>query len=55
MAFTFWLLRMAFPLDAIEADIRKAVLEDSTIMKWTEGKEPKKFIFIKGKMINVVV
>jgi leucyl-tRNA synthetase len=25
------------------------------VQKWMEGKEVKKFIFVKGKMVNVVI
>ncbi len=48
-------LEMEFPLDAEQASIEKDVLADETIQKWLEGKSPKKFIYVKGKMINVVV
>lgn len=46
---------MEFPLDAEESFVKDAVMADETIIKWLEGKEPKKFIYVKGKMINVVV
>ena len=46
---------MEFPLDAEQSSIEKEVLADETIQKWMEGKAPKKFIYVKGKMINVVV
>jgi leucyl-tRNA synthetase len=46
---------MRFALDESEANIRKEVLANETIAKWLDGKEPKKFIYVKGKMINVVV
>jgi len=48
-------IEMEFPLDAEQSDIERAVLADETIQKWLEGKTPKKFIYVKGKMINVVV
>lgn len=48
-------LEMEFPLDAEAAHVEREVLSDETIKKWMEGKEPKKFIYVKGKMINVVV
>ncbi len=48
-------IEMEFPLDAEQAVVEKEVLADDTIKKWMEGKEPKKFIYVKGKMINVVV
>jgi leucyl-tRNA synthetase len=44
-----------FALDAPQADIEAAVLADATVQKWMEGKPLRKFIFVKGKMINVVV
>jgi len=48
-------VEMEFLLDADPADIEREVLADATIMKWTEGNPPKKFIYVKGKMINVVI
>jgi leucyl-tRNA synthetase len=48
-------VEMEFAADAEEADVKKEVLDNETIKKWLEGKEPKKFIYVKGKMINVVV
>ncbi len=46
---------MEFPLDMDQSQIQLEVLADETIQKWLEGKEPKKFIYVKGKMINVVI
>ena len=46
---------MEFPLDAEQSAIEQEVLANETIQKWLEGKTPKKFIYVKGKMINVVV
>jgi len=48
-------LEMEFPLDAQKAAIEQAVLADEGVVKWMEGKPVKKFIFVEGKMINVVV
>ena len=48
-------IEMEFPLDADPTVVEKEVLSDETIKKWLEGKEPKKVIYVKGKMINVVV
>jgi leucyl-tRNA synthetase len=48
-------IEMEFPLDAAQEIVEKEVLADATIIKWLEGKEPKKIIYVKGKMINVVV
>ena len=38
-----------------QADVEKIVLENETVQKWLEGKTPKKIIYVKNKMINVVI
>ncbi len=48
-------IEMEFPLNSPQEAIEKEVLANPTIIKWMEGKSPKKVIFVKGKMINVVV
>ena len=42
-------------LDASSEEVEKIVLANDTIQKWLEGKAPKKIIFIKGKMVNLVI
>lgn len=42
-------------LNATQQDIESMVMVDPTVIKWLEGKTPKKIIFVKGKMINVVI
>jgi leucyl-tRNA synthetase len=44
-----------FSLSATQAEIEPVVLADELIQKWLEGKTPKKIIFVKGKIINMVV
>jgi leucyl-tRNA synthetase len=46
---------LTFTLDAEQKDIEPVVLANDIVQKWLEGKQPKKFIFVKNKMINVVV
>lgn len=46
---------LEFALDAEQAFIEKEVLSNVVIQKWLEGKEPKKFIYVPGRMINVVI
>jgi leucyl-tRNA synthetase len=46
---------MNISLDAAQPDVEKMVLENEVVKKWLEGKAPKKIIFVKGKMVNVVV
>jgi len=45
---------LAFPQDATQQQVEQDVLADPTVQKWLEGKPPKKVIYVKGKMINVV-
>ena len=42
-------------LDAAQPEVEKMVLKNEVVQKWLEGKPPKKIIFVKGKMVNVVV
>jgi leucyl-tRNA synthetase len=42
-------------LDLDEATVRATVLSNEIIQKWTNGTEPKKFIFVKGRIINLVL
>jgi len=42
-------------LDADQAAVEPVVLDNEVVQKWLEGKAPKKIIYVKGKMINVVV
>jgi leucyl-tRNA synthetase len=46
---------ISFDLDATSQHIETTVLATETVQKWMEGKPLKKFIFVKGKMINIVV
>ena len=48
-------IELEFPLDAEQSFIEQTVLNHETIQKWLEGKQPKKIIFVKGKMINIVI
>lgn len=41
--------------DASEESVKKLVLADSKIISWIDGKEIKKFIYVKGRIINIVV
>ena len=46
---------IAIALDATEAKVQEIVLNNELIQKWVEEKPIKKLIFVKGKMINVVI
>jgi leucyl-tRNA synthetase len=47
--------QMNFALDMPKEDIEKVVLASEIVLKWTEGKPPKKVIVVQGKIVNVVV
>ena len=42
-------------LDITQQEVEPIVLNNETLQKWLGGKQPKKIIFVKGKMINVVI
>ncbi|HKO81652.1 MAG TPA: class I tRNA ligase family protein, partial [Chitinophagaceae bacterium] len=46
---------MDISLDASQPEVEKMVLDNEVVKKWLDGKQPKKIIFVKGKMVNVVV
>ncbi|RZK39485.1 MAG: leucine--tRNA ligase [Pedobacter sp.] len=46
-------LNLSLSLD--EAQVKEAVLSNEQVQSYLEAKEPKKIIFVKGKIINLVV
>lgn len=42
-------------LDATQQQVEELVLADDIVKKWLDGNRPKKVIYVKNKMINVVV
>ncbi len=46
---------MNISLDAAQSEVEKLILKNEVVKKWLEGKPPKKIIYVKNKMINVVV
>jgi leucyl-tRNA synthetase len=47
--------KIQLPLDMPGEEIRERVLDHEKAQKWTEGKEPKRFIHVPRKIINLVV
>ena len=41
--------------DADEAKAMKCMQENEQILRWLEGKKPKKIVYIPGKILNIVV
>ena len=46
---------ISIALDATQEQVEAIVLSNELIKKWVEDKPVKKFIFVKGKMVNVVI
>lgn len=46
---------MVISLDATQQEVEKLALENDIVQKWLEGKAPKKIIYVKNKMVNVVM
>jgi leucyl-tRNA synthetase len=46
---------LTIALDATQQQVEAIVLADETVKKWLEGKTPKKIIYVKNKMVNLVV
>ncbi|HEX3167314.1 MAG TPA: leucine--tRNA ligase, partial [Chitinophagaceae bacterium] len=46
---------LTLALDATQQQVEEIVLKDVVVQKWLEGKQPKKIIYVKNKMINVVI
>lgn len=42
-------------LDASQGDVEKIILANEVVKKWLDGKPHKKIIYVKGKMVNVVL
>jgi leucyl-tRNA synthetase len=47
--------QLTLPLEISQSEVENIVLNDSVVQKWLEGKKPKKIIYVKNKMINVVL
>ncbi len=46
---------ISLSLELQQAEVEKEVLANDIVQKWLEGKAPKKIIYVKNKMINVVI
>ena len=42
-------------LEATQKQVEELVLSNDIVKRWLEGKEPKKVIYVKGRMVNIVV
>ncbi len=46
---------MNITLDATQEEVEKMVMTNDIIQRWLENRQPKKIIYVRNKMINVVV
>jgi leucyl-tRNA synthetase len=46
---------MTLSLDATQEEVESMVLRNPAVVKWLEGRTPKKVVYVRNKMINVVV
>ncbi|MFT3904490.1 MAG: leucine--tRNA ligase [Niabella sp.] len=46
---------MTISLEAAQETVEQMVLANDIVQKWLDGKPPKKIIYVKNKMVNVVV
>jgi leucyl-tRNA synthetase len=42
-------------IETSEEEIKKLALASEKVQKWLEGKEPKKIIYVKGRLVSIVV
>jgi leucyl-tRNA synthetase len=47
--------QLVMDLNADQKQVEEIVLQNAVVQKWLEGKAPKKIIYVKGKMVNVVI
>jgi leucyl-tRNA synthetase len=47
--------RVEVPANTPEAEVRQLALSSESVKRHLDGKPPKKFIFIKDKMLSIVV
>jgi len=47
--------KLLLPLDMPDEEMENAVLSDERAIKWLEGKQPRRIIIVKGRIINVVI
>jgi leucyl-tRNA synthetase len=48
-------VKISLPLEMSQDDVQNQVLANEVVQKWMEGNALKKFIFVKGRMVNLVV
>jgi leucyl-tRNA synthetase len=47
--------RITVPVDISESDAREHALANESVQKLLEGREPRQVIYVKGRLVNVVI
>ena len=47
--------RISVPLDSLQAEVERIALKDKKVAEWLSGKQIKKMVYVKNKILNVVV
>ncbi|MEC3881339.1 leucine--tRNA ligase [Parapedobacter sp. 10938] len=48
-------LNLTLPLDLEQADVERAVLANEDVLRYLDGKPVRKVVYVKGRIVNVVV
>jgi leucyl-tRNA synthetase len=46
---------MIVTTDISEEEAKQKAMQSEKVQKWLEGREPKKVIYVKGKLISIVI
>ena len=47
--------KLTLSVDTNEEDVKKQALSEENVQKFLSGKEPSKVIYVRGKIVNIVV
>jgi leucyl-tRNA synthetase len=48
-------MNLMMPLNLDAPEVEQLVLANEDVLKYLDGKSPKKVIFVKGKIVNLVI
>ena len=46
---------LTLDLNITQQEVEEIIMNNEVVQKWLEGKQPKKIIYVRNKMINVVI
>ena len=47
--------RISVPADISDTDAKAAALSNETVQKFMEGKAPRQVVYVKGRLVNIVI